>query len=376
LDFGFRERPKMVLELHPETQQIGGINMLNRKSLKRPTTKEETITPAQAWDNLQTAEDAYREAVKNGIEPRLYAPRSLSWQTIDSYARDMEHGRWRRNDQGISFCEYNILMNGFHRMWACIRADKPFVTQVTRGLNRATTLETIDRGKVRTLADHIAIIHGLKNPAKISAIIGQIVCLATGDEKKITPALADIVIGLYKDAMLVMLEHMTHRVRYNNRYGNASFVLLAQSNPEETADFMIKYYSGENLKRGDAPLALGRWIENKDGVYIRKARRQVIKYYFTALKAHIQGKKYSSVRADDRAVDWVMRRNLAELRKIQEWCKLNAPSADRMRKKKKMDTSQLLQEMKDYRKGQKKKGGKPSRLTRAGKTPKRTRASA
>lgn len=347
--------------------------MLNRKRLTKETTKVETITPDQAWENLQTVEDAYIEAVKNGMDPRLYAPRTLSWDTIDAYAREMQHGRWRVNDQGISFCEFNILMNGIHRHWACIRANVPFETRVTRGLDRRTTIETIDRGKVRTLADHIGIVHGLRNPAKVAALIGQIVCLATGDNKKITPALADEVIGLYKPAMLVMLEHMTHRVKYNNAYGNAAFVMAAQSNPEETADFMIKYYSGENLKRGDAPLTMGKWIANKEGSYVRKARRLVIKYYFAALKAHIQGRKYSSVRADDKAVDWILHRNLTELRKIQKWCVVNAPSSDRMRRKK-VTTTELLNEMKEYRtKGKKTKVGQSSRLSLvAGRTKKGT----
>jgi hypothetical protein len=117
-------------------------------------SKVETITPAIATELLK----------------RNTRNRGLSKGVIERYARDMREGRWQVNGEALIIGVDGGLLNGQHRLYACIAAGVAFQSFVTRGVVSEGAFDTIDQGRPRTHAD----IHGMRgelNTALLSATI-------------------------------------------------------------------------------------------------------------------------------------------------------------------------------------------------------------
>lgn len=95
-----------------------------------------TVTPAQAelWLGKNTDNRRLRQAAAS------------------RYARDMAAGAWDENGSTIVFAKDGTLIDGQHRLEACVAAKTPFTTLVVTGVER-TTQNSIDDGTKRTLAD-------------------------------------------------------------------------------------------------------------------------------------------------------------------------------------------------------------------------------
>lgn len=123
------------------------------------TTSIEVITPAKAEDYL-------RKNVFN---------RKLNQNIVNLYANEMKEGRWNLNGDAIRFDTNGCLLDGQHRLYACIKAMKPFSSLVIRGLDNRC-FATIDNGKVRSASD-ILSINGIPQSANISSIVRKFIRL-------------------------------------------------------------------------------------------------------------------------------------------------------------------------------------------------------
>jgi hypothetical protein len=72
----------------------------------------------------------------------------LDKKAVAHYAGVMRAGGWVENGQPIILDEHGVLMDGYHRLMACLEADTPFTTLVARGARR-DTLHTIDQHRRR-----------------------------------------------------------------------------------------------------------------------------------------------------------------------------------------------------------------------------------
>lgn len=82
--------------------------------------------------------------------------RQVKPKVVQVYLEDMREGRWLLNGSTIVFDETGRLLDGQHRLWACIESDRPFPSIVVRGLSEAAFM-TIDQGQKRTPADHLYV---------------------------------------------------------------------------------------------------------------------------------------------------------------------------------------------------------------------------
>lgn len=126
-------------------------------------TKVTTVTPQTAADWLDT---------KNSRN------RPISQSTVDKYVQEMKAGRWVVNGQGIIFGTSGQLLNGQHRLKACVAANTPFSTAVVYGIDDAT-FDTIDDGNKRSLPDVLAI-RGETQPTLLAAATRFLWIYATG----------------------------------------------------------------------------------------------------------------------------------------------------------------------------------------------------
>jgi hypothetical protein len=98
--------------------------------------------------------------------------RTLREEVVQQYARDMRAGLWRINGESIKFGIAGELLDGQHRLKACIAAEMSFQTIVVRGLTEADR-DTVDRGIKRTYGD-ILKMRGESHVVLLAGIIAKI----------------------------------------------------------------------------------------------------------------------------------------------------------------------------------------------------------
>jgi hypothetical protein len=74
---------------------------------------------------------------------------------VEQYAQAMTDGVWKLNGDTIRFNGNGDLIDGQHRLNACIRSGIPFESYIVHGLEHEA-FDTIDRGKPRSIADTFA----------------------------------------------------------------------------------------------------------------------------------------------------------------------------------------------------------------------------
>lgn len=122
----------------------------------------ETITPEIAQTYLSRS---------NGNRP-------LKDAKVASYARDMLRGAWKENGESIIFGSNNALLDGHHRLTACVKSHTTFRSLVVRGVSPDAN-KTIDMGASRTIGDALSF-HGYRNCNTLNAIILALVSLQNG----------------------------------------------------------------------------------------------------------------------------------------------------------------------------------------------------
>lgn len=115
------------------------------------------------FTNVETIDPRDAKRLLMAQDERTHRP--LKERVVERYTGEMLAGRWRLNGEAIVLNGMQIL-DGRHRLAACVRSDRPLETVVVRGV-AAECFATIDQGVVRSPGDafHIA---GYKN-ASITA---------------------------------------------------------------------------------------------------------------------------------------------------------------------------------------------------------------
>jgi hypothetical protein len=82
--------------------------------------------------------------------------RKMSSTHVGKLARDMTKGRWEFSGEAIKFDVAGNLVDGQHRLAACVKADVPFETLVVYNLPTEAQA-VLDTGKVRSAADVLSL---------------------------------------------------------------------------------------------------------------------------------------------------------------------------------------------------------------------------
>lgn len=100
----------------------------------------ETITP-------ELAEEMLKRNTHN---------RPISNPYVTKLSKEMASGNWQLNGQSINFTTTGVLLDGQHRLKACIKAGVPFTTVVAGGFSE-DTFKTTDCGRGRNLGQLIGV---------------------------------------------------------------------------------------------------------------------------------------------------------------------------------------------------------------------------
>ena len=109
-----------------------------------------------------------------------FGNRKVSLDTVKAYARDMMNMKWLPTHQGLAFNNKDELIDGQHRLLAIVLSRETVRMMVTFGLpsrvegTRMTAMDTVDRGKTRTVADQLKVQHGIGQGTILTAVCTRI----------------------------------------------------------------------------------------------------------------------------------------------------------------------------------------------------------
>lgn len=112
------------------------------------------------------------ELAKEILETSNHGNRPLKKAHIKMLASSLKNNEWMLNGESIAFSESGRLLDGQHRLNACINSGKPFKTIVIKGINDKAAFGTIDIGKPRSVTD-LMDLKGLPKAPLFSAIAKQ-----------------------------------------------------------------------------------------------------------------------------------------------------------------------------------------------------------
>lgn len=133
-----------------------------------------TITPQLAESILSTS---------NGN-------RGFKAAKVNQYARDMSSGKWTANGETIIIDVNGALIDGHHRLSACVKAGIPFETMVVWGAPIDAN-KTIDMGASRSSHDALSF-YGYKNVTSASAIVRILMSLEYGRARSANPSTQEV----------------------------------------------------------------------------------------------------------------------------------------------------------------------------------------
>lgn len=125
--------------------------------------------------------------------------RKISQHTVAGYKRDMLNGRFRVNGDMIRFSTDGTLLDGQHRLTACVEAGVSFETFVGRGFP-PETIDTIDGGRARKHSDRLSM-RGVKNANATSSVAKFLIAVAKNSAQHVqaTSLELDAVLSRHPD---------------------------------------------------------------------------------------------------------------------------------------------------------------------------------
>ena len=195
--------------------------------------------------------------------------RNHSAMTVSTYARDMKAGRWMMTGDPIQFDTNGNLLNGQHRLMACVEADTPFDTVIVYGLP-AELQAVIDTGKPRSLADKLKL-DGFHN-TQVAGAIARLVYAAKMDTdsgvsrpKHVKPS--------HSELLAVIEKH--HGIHHSAR-ATANVVAI----PKAIAGFVhyIGYHILKEEERADAYIeVLKSGVPDYSGDPVHRLRERILR---------------------------------------------------------------------------------------------------
>ena len=228
--------------------------------------------------------------------------RKPSAPTIKLYADQMQNGSWQLNGEPIIIADNGDVLDGQHRMRACVESGTPFQTLIVYNVPR-DSFGTIDTGKTRNGADVLTISTGMKpEKARIcAAAAGKCIDFSmTGTLQESAHVRAMSTPD--KRATWIM-EHprIVGIVDTIMEYGRPGRIIAAgdsaflwyfmEQKSDLTYDFFDGFLSGINLSEHDPRLALRQKIESSNRSTSRLHKSAKIGSVVRAWDWYVRGKE-------------------------------------------------------------------------------------
>lgn len=207
--------------------------------------------------------------------------RSLRPATVKQYAQDMSAGQWLVTHQGVAFNDRQELIDGQHRLSAVVESGTEVTMLVVLGLasqpkgKKLTTMDAVDCGMTRTLADQLHLQHDMQNAAKIAGCCRTLAVILTdgGLRGKMTMPKTLSIIEVYRPGLQFAITNRSTSKGLRHTAVLAMMTLIWTVNESAAAPFYRCLTTGENLTADSPILHLRNWLIEGGADQINKYSR-------------------------------------------------------------------------------------------------------
>jgi hypothetical protein len=177
---------------------------------------------------------------------------------IKEYAEEMKANKWKLNGETIKITEDGTILDGQHRLEACILSDTPFDTYIVNVAD-ATSFDTIDIGRKRTVADTLSVrgeAHAKVLAHALSLLydfttLGEIRISITNKKTGVLESMLEKYPEL-RDSVAFAVHHSKACDALMSRAGIAvCHYLFSGLDAAQANTFVLQVLEGENIKKGD-----------------------------------------------------------------------------------------------------------------------------
>jgi len=262
---------------------------------KNPKSQWETITPKRAVEYLESN-------TRN---------RKVRARTVSFYARHIAEGEWEPNGESIIFAEDGTLLDGQHRLLACVEAGKSFKTLVVRGCSNDAFL-TIDQSIPRSAGDIVGL-SGQAHANRKAAAARVILRVLEAEPKGIRPQLStksshkevlDCVQqyeALLNDGCVVVRNDDGTTICRPPAVFTGCYVLFARKNRKKADEFFSLLTTGEGLSKNHPIMKLrGTLIVAATMPNVKRKKSWVLALTIKAWNFFLQGKSVGNLKFSDK----------------------------------------------------------------------------
>jgi len=191
--------------------------------------------------------------------------RNISPANLAQIENSLRRGEWKLNGEAIKIAEDGTVLDGQHRLAACIKTGIPFETLLITGLPLETQV-TMDSGKARSPGD-VLKLEGFPAPKNLASVIVGVI---RAERYGLRAAVAQAASG-YPVSRKQVLDrakqdpHMQDLMRQSTKFnkiglpGQTAAILMQEFSKidSEDADFFFdKLLAGDGMERGYPILTL------------------------------------------------------------------------------------------------------------------------
>ncbi len=241
------------------------------------------------------------EEARLWLDTKRSKNRPISENAVAKYTQEMLAGRFVDNAKGLVFGVSGNLLDGQHRLSACVRANKPFPTTITWGVPDEY-FDTIDDCNSRSLAD-VLHIKGETSSILLAAGVRFLWEYATGQIEHKDLRKGRIATKPLLEATLDKHRKITTSVKFYSmlkaRPGGLMIpagmsiglhYLFSLVDEKKADDFFSRLQSGLELKEDDPVYILrARLIAGQKEASTKLTRSAMYYYTVTSWNAYVSG---------------------------------------------------------------------------------------
>lgn len=246
------------------------------RQMRTPSaTQREDSGAAIQFGDITISLVSMTPAAAAAILERNTKNRPVKQALVKQISADMSGGTFMFNGDAIRIAEDGALLDGQHRLLACVATQCPFPAILVEGLPRETQ-HTVDKGSKRTFGDDLGIA-GISDSKKVAAVVNAVIAIDMADDAGAGIGkgdsqhpggfqLSSLPLGKRRevfdaDADLFMLAtRMGSRKAIGTVAGHtpasAAFYLLARVNQADAVEFFDRMAQPESEPTGSPAVAL------------------------------------------------------------------------------------------------------------------------
>jgi hypothetical protein len=226
---------------------------------------------------------------------------------VTRYAHDMREGNWMVTGQPI-ILNGDRLLDGQHRLMACVEAGVPFETMVVTGVD-SSVMPNIDKGTPRRLSDTLRW-QGANNATNVSTVARRICALLAGISLRETNSINAMSTSDFLDTYATYEEEIQSAYLIGRRIADATgrpvsevavaalWVMLniGPDDRDQLEAFCSQLADGVGMLEGSSVLALRRWMQSSVNQRRRLRPDEMLIAFVKSWNAHLTGQTMKLVK--------------------------------------------------------------------------------